>query len=51
MLNLFIAVVVNAMHENEPSPAEAQTQAELQEVKQELGPVPPCGYGDHGAGR
>ncbi|NBE97957.1 ion transporter [Nonomuraea sp. KC401] len=38
-LNLFIAVVVNAMHENEPSPAETQTQAELQAVKQELAAV------------
>ncbi|MEV0629609.1 ion transporter [Nonomuraea wenchangensis] len=35
-LNLFIAVVVNAMHENEPSAAELQTQAELNAVRQEL---------------
>ncbi|MGW0202555.1 ion transporter [Nonomuraea sp. NPDC003201] len=38
-LNLFIAVVVNAMHETEPSPAETRAQAELEEVKQELAAV------------
>ncbi|MEV4161177.1 ion transporter [Nonomuraea dietziae] len=35
-LNLFIAVVVNAMNDSEPSPAETQTQAELKAVKQDL---------------
>ncbi|MFI7132319.1 ion transporter [Nonomuraea sp. NPDC050153] len=42
-LNLFIAVVVNAMHETEPSPepspAETRAQVELEEVKQELAAV------------
>ncbi|MFD1931599.1 MULTISPECIES: ion transporter [Nonomuraea] len=35
-LNLFIAVVVNAMNDTEPSTAEARTQAELAEVKEDL---------------
>lgn len=35
-LNLFIAVVVNAMHDTEASAAEQRTQGELAEVKAEL---------------
>jgi voltage-gated sodium channel len=35
-LNLFIAVVVNAMNDAEPSPAEVAAQAELQLVREEL---------------
>ncbi|GAA2391907.1 ion transporter [Nonomuraea africana] len=35
-LNLFIAVVVNAMNDTEASPAETQTQAELKAVQQDL---------------
>ncbi|MEV6984002.1 ion transporter [Sphaerisporangium sp. NPDC051017] len=38
-LNLFIAVVVNAMNEAEPSPAETATQAELQRLRQDLASV------------
>jgi voltage-gated sodium channel len=38
-LNLFIAVVVNAMNEAEPSPAEAQTQAELRRLEQDIAAV------------
>ncbi len=38
-LNLFIAVVVNAMNDAEPSPAETQAQAELETVKRELAAV------------
>ncbi|MFI7420470.1 ion transporter [Nonomuraea sp. NPDC049684] len=38
-LNLFIAVVVNAMNDAEPSPAETRAQAELAEVKQQLAAV------------
>lgn len=38
-LNLFIAVVVNAMNDAEPSPSETQTQAELAVVKAELAAV------------
>ncbi|MGV9304797.1 ion transporter [Nonomuraea sp. NPDC003727] len=35
-LNLFIAVVVNAMNDTEPSAAETRTQVELAAVKEEL---------------
>ncbi|GAA0932532.1 ion transporter [Nonomuraea longicatena] len=35
-LNLFIAVVVNAMHDTEASAAEARTQAELARVRSDL---------------
>ncbi|MEU6715782.1 ion transporter [Nonomuraea sp. NPDC046802] len=38
-LNLFIAVVVNAMNDTEPSVAESRAQAELEEMKQELAAV------------
>ncbi|MEV4566119.1 ion transporter [Nonomuraea sp. NPDC049419] len=38
-LNLFIAVVVNAMHEPEPSAADAGAQSELEAVRQELAAV------------
>ncbi|GLW11080.1 hypothetical protein Misp01_62080 [Microtetraspora sp. NBRC 13810] len=38
-LNLFIAVVVNAMNDAEASPSELQTQAELGVVKEELAAV------------
>ncbi|MEU0569791.1 ion transporter [Nonomuraea sp. NPDC005983] len=38
-LNLFIAVVVNAMNDTEDSPAEARTQADLDSLRQELAAV------------
>ncbi|MFG3441132.1 ion transporter [Nonomuraea sp. NPDC047897] len=38
-LNLFIAVVVNAMNDAEPSPAETRAQADIEVMKQELAAV------------
>ncbi|MFC6081918.1 ion transporter [Sphaerisporangium aureirubrum] len=38
-LNLFIAVVVNAMNDAEPSPAETRAQADLEAMRQELSAV------------
>ncbi|GIH24227.1 hypothetical protein Aph01nite_25370 [Acrocarpospora phusangensis] len=35
-LNLFIAVVVNAMNDAEPSPAEVRAQADIEALKQDL---------------
>ncbi|WP_055509401.1 ion transporter [Nonomuraea pusilla] len=38
-LNLFIAVVVNAMNDAEPSPAESRTQDDIEAMRQELAAV------------